>query len=152
MMPTEETKNFGALMDRTLKIIKQNYLQAFRDLGVEITTEQWVLIDRLAEQDGISQTELASGSFKNAPTVSRIIELLKKKKLITKKRSKEDKRQYLIYLTDKGKGLHHKAMPIVQQLRRRGWYGLSEADYDHFVRMMNQIEENFLKSSYDSES
>lgn len=142
-MPQDDTKNFGALMDRTLKLIKQNYLQAFRDLDVEITTEQWVLIDRLAEQDGISQTELASGSFKNAPTVSRIIELLKKKKLISKKRSKEDKRQYLIFLTDKGKNLHHKAMPAVQQLRRKGWHGLNENDYEHFVRMMNQIEENF---------
>ncbi|MEL7222324.1 MAG: MarR family transcriptional regulator [Bacteroidota bacterium] len=143
MMPQDDTKNFGALMDRTLKLIKQNYFQAFRDLEVEITTEQWVLIDRLAEQDGISQTELASDSFKNAPTVSRIIELLKKKKLISKKRSKEDKRQYLIFLTDKGKALHHKAMPAVQQLRRKGWHGLNEADYEHFVRMMNQIGENF---------
>lgn len=143
MTPTEETKNFGALMDRTLKIIKQNYLQAFRDLDVEITTEQWVLIDRLAEQDGISQTELANDSFKNAPTVSRIIELLRKKKLITKKQSEEDKRQFLIYLTNQGKALHEKAMPAVQQLRRQGWHGLSEDDYDHFVRMMNQIGENF---------
>jgi DNA-binding MarR family transcriptional regulator len=146
MMPADDTKNFGALMDRTLKIIKQNYLLVFRDLGVEITTEQWVLIDRLAKQDGVSQTELASDSFKNAPTVSRIIELLRKKKLITKKQSKEDKRQFLIFLSDQGKALHQKAMPAVQQLRRQGWHGLSETDYDHFVRMMKQIEENFSES------
>jgi hypothetical protein len=73
------TKNFGAIMDRTLKLIRQNYLQAFRDQQADITTEQWVLLDRLAEGDGIPQTDLANDSFKNAPTVSRIITLLAKK-------------------------------------------------------------------------
>lgn len=137
------TKNFGAIMDRTLKLIRQNYLQAFRDQQADITTEQWVLLDRLAEGDGISQTDLANDSFKNAPTVSRIVTLLAKKKLIRRKQSSEDRRQYLIYLTDEGRQLHENILPSVLALRTQGWQHLSEKDYKDFVRIMDQIGENF---------
>ncbi|PSR11307.1 MAG: MarR family transcriptional regulator [Bacteroidetes bacterium] len=143
MTTPKDTKNFGALMDRTLKIIKQNYLQAFREAGVDITTEQWVLLDRLMIADGISQTELASDSFKNAPTVSRIIELLRQKGLIKKKQSSDDKRQFLIFLTEEGRTLHSRALPRVLALRSQGWHGLDDVDYGHFVRIMSQIEKNF---------
>lgn len=142
-MEIKPTKNFGAIMDRTLKIIRQNYLQAFRDQEADITTEQWVLLDRLAEGDGISQTDLANDSFKNAPTVSRIITLLAKKQLILKKQSSADRRQSLIFLSEKGRALHDKVLPSVLALRTQGWAHLSEEDYDHFVRIMEQIGENF---------
>lgn len=130
-------------MDRTLKLIRQNYLQAFRDQQADITTEQWVLLDRLAEGDGISQTDLANDSFKNAPTVSRIITLLAKKKLIRKKQSSDDRRQYLIYLSEEGKKLHERVLPAVLALRTQGWQQLSEKDYEDFVRIMDKIGENF---------
>lgn len=144
MIPTEnETKNFGAIIDRTLKVIKQNYLNVFRDEKADITPEQWVLIDRLAAGDGVSQTELANDSFKNAPTVSRIITLLEKKGLIVKNQSSEDRRQYLIFLTAQGNELHERLLPKVQTLRRIGWQGLDEEDYEHFMRIMQQIERNF---------
>ncbi len=145
MQEEETTRNFGAIMDRTLKLIKNNYLQTFRELGLDITTEQWVLLDRLAEGDGVSQTDLANDSFKNAPTVSRIIELLRKKGLIEKKQSEDDRRQSLIYLSGKGKDYHQTATPAVLALRRRGWQGLNEQDYTDFMRIMNQIGGNFTE-------
>ena len=61
MSDTNDSKNFGAVIDRTLKIIKANYLKAFSEVGVEITTEQWVLMDALYKENGISQNDLANG-------------------------------------------------------------------------------------------
>ncbi|MEL6655647.1 MAG: MarR family transcriptional regulator [Bacteroidota bacterium] len=145
MQEQETTRNFGAIMDRTLKLIKYSYLQTFKELSLDITTEQWVILDRLAEGDGISQTDLANDSFKNAPTVSRIIELLRKKGLIEKKQSADDRRQSLIYLTNKGNEYHETATPAVLALRRRGWQGLNEQDYDDFMRIMNKIGSNFTE-------
>ena len=143
MIDPKATKNFGAIMDRTLKIIKQNYLLAFKAAGVAITTEQWVIIDSLIEKDGVSQTDLANDSFKNAPTISRIVELLVKKGLVKKHQSSDDKRQFIIFLTENGRALHAQALPKVLEQRNKGWNELSEADYEHFVRIMKQIEGNF---------
>jgi DNA-binding MarR family transcriptional regulator len=101
------------------------------------------LLDSLYQADGISQNELANGSFKNAPTVSRIVDLLCKKGLTERKRFETDKRRYKVYLTNKGKDTYIKTKPVVVKLRKKGWKNLSDEDYDFFLRIMNQIFKNF---------
>ncbi len=136
-------RKYGTLIDRTIRIIKLNYLQAFKSVGVDLTPEQWVIIDSLYENNGLSQTELANGSFKNAPTVSRIIDLLCKKGFTERQRFDNDRRRYKIFLTDKGKEVFEKVHPLVKDLRIQGWKGLSEEDYQSFLRIMNQIYKNY---------
>jgi len=143
MGKNEETKNFGAFIDRTMKIIKHNYLKAFKEIGVDITTEQWVLMDLLFQNNGISQNDLANGTFKNAPTVSRIVDLLCKKGITERKRFENDRRRYKIFLTSKGKKTYKKVLPKVVELRTQGWENLSSKDYTTFLRIMNQIFQNF---------
>jgi len=131
-MSTSE-KKYGTLIDRTMKIIRQNYLHTFKAIGVDITTEQWVMIDYLAKNNGVSQSELANSSFKNAPTVSRIIDLLEKKKYVKRERFENDRRRYKIFLTDEGMAIFEKAQPEVQQLRTKGWEGLSEDFFSNHI-------------------
>jgi DNA-binding MarR family transcriptional regulator len=146
MLNSNTTKNFGAVMDRTLKIIKANYQRAFKEVGLDITTEQWVLIDTLYKNNGVSQNDLASGSFKDAPTVSRIIDLLCKKGMTERQRFENDRRRYRVFLTEKGKEVYEQALPKVIELRGRGWNGLTEEDYGHYFRIMERIFENFQEN------
>lgn len=139
----DETKVFGSFIDRTMKIIRQHYMQEFRDSGLDVTTEQWVIIDSLYHRDGQSQTELADGSFKNMATVSRIIDLTCQKGYTSRVRSESDKRKQRIFLTDEGKDIYKKLKPTVDQLRRKGWRGLNDEDYQDFLRIMNTIFDNF---------
>lgn len=143
MSEENESKVYGALIDRTLRLIKLQFIQAFKKAGVDLTPEQWVIIDALYQRNGISQTDLANGSFKNAPTVSRIIDLLVKKGMVERQRFANDRRRYKIFLTKKGIDTFELANPIALEVRHRGWEGLSEADYEHFQRIMNQIFSNF---------
>lgn len=145
MSNPNNAKNFGAYMDRTLRLIKLRYLQAFRELGIDITAEQWVIMDTLYNNNGVSQTELANGSFKNAPTVSRIIDLLCKKGWTERQRFKNDRRRYKIFLTPLGIKTYSTLLPRVESLRSMGWDNLSDEDYETYLRIMNQIFENFDK-------
>jgi len=139
----KKSKEYGTLIDRTLRMIKLNFIQGFKDSGVDLTPEQWVMIDRLHENNGISQTELANGSFKNAPTVSRIIDLLVSKGMVERQRFENDRRRYKIFLTEKGRATFDKANPVALQLREQGWKHLSDEDYENFVRIVNRVFENF---------
>ena len=133
----------GTYIDRTMKIIRLNYLQAFKEAGVDVTTEQWVILDKLYDNNGQSQTDLANDTFKNAATVSRIIDLLCKKDLIERQRFANDRRRYKIFLTNKGKAMVKQLRPIVFDLRKKGWNKLSESDFHEFMRIINQIYSNF---------
>lgn len=143
MQEIEEIKIFGTLIARTSRVIRLSFTQAFRESGLDITPEQWVILDKLYENNGLSQTDLASDSFKNAPTVSRIIDLLCDKKLTERQRFENDRRRYKIFLTKEGKALVERAIPIVADLRNQGWNNLSETDYVIFKRIMNQMFDNF---------
>lgn len=138
-----QPKIFGSHLDRTVKQIRQNYVKAFKEIGVDITTEQWVLLDNLYQNNGISQNELAERNFKNAPTVSRIIDLLCKKGLVERQRFDNDRRRYKIFMTTQGKTVYEQALPAVLALRQRGWNNLSDEDYENLIRIVNQIFENY---------
>jgi len=135
--------NFGPYLDRTLKVIRQVYNRTFQEYNIDITTEQWMLIDLLGEKDLSSQKEIANKSFKDAPTVSRIIDLLVKKDIVERKTTAKDKRKYAIMLTEKGKVIYNKIKPKVLELRKQGWQNLDEEDYKSFVNIMDKIYENF---------
>ncbi len=143
MLESNNTHNFGPILERTLKIIRQNVLQIFRDLELDITTEQWVILDSLHQQDGQSQTDLANSNFKDAPTLSRIIDLMCKKDLTQRQRSEEDRRSFNIFLTKKGRKIYQKAYPQIIALRQTGWKNLSDEDFITFQRLMDQIYQNF---------
>lgn len=137
------SKHFGTYLDRTARSVKQAYLKVFQELGVDITTEQWVLLMNLYEQDGQSQAELANGSFKNAPTVSRIIDLLVRKQWVERRIADDDRRRFQVCLTNTGREVVEKIYPAVRALRHKGWEGLSDEDYQTFLRIINRIFDNF---------
>lgn len=137
-----ENKIYGSFIDRTLRMIRLDIGKRFKAVGVDITPEQWTILSSLYEQNGQSQTQLCDDSFKNAPTVSRIIDLLVKKGLVERQRFENDRRSYKIFLTEKGSEVVEKALPAMQAARSEGWAGLSDDDYDQFIRILNTIFDN----------
>ena len=143
MKKLKETKNFGAFLDRTLRRVRLDMGRRLTEQGVDITPEQWIILSSLYERNGQSQTELGDDSFKNAPTVSRIIDLLCKKRLTERRSDSGDRRRHKIYLTAKGREIVEQALPAIIATREKGWNGLSDEDYVTFLRIINQIFHNF---------
>lgn len=143
MLDEQGTKNFGAYLDRTLRQVRLDMGRRLKEHGVDITPEQWMILSSLYENNGQSQSELGDSSFKNAPTVSRIIDLLCKKGLTERVPHAEDRRRHHIYLTKAGKKTVEKAFPAILESRKKGWEGLNEADYQTFIRIINQVFQNF---------
>lgn len=143
MREIEGTKSFGAYIDRTIRMIKLDLVKRFRELDIDITPEQWVILASLYDNNGQTQTELGDGSFKNAPTVSRIINLLCKKGLTERRSMENDGRQRAVFLTEKGRAIVEKSFPAVKATRQKGWQRLSDDDYDHLIRILDTIFDNF---------
>lgn len=135
--------NVGTLLDRTTRLLKAQFQRVFRDADIDITPEQWVLLDRLYKEGASSQTDLANGTFKDAPTVSRIIDKLADKELAIRKRFPGDRRRYQVDLTDKGRAAHEKLFPRVAELRVQMWTGLEANDYEELTRVLETIRGNF---------
>jgi len=136
-----EIRAYFFKIDTTIKKIRQQIQKKFDDLKVDLTVDQWVLLDHIYrfENEGISQGELAEMTVKDAPTVTRIIDLLVKKGLSERTMSENDRRKFRITLTDAGRNKFDEAYPIVAEVRKKGWGDLNDEDYKLFVRILDSI-------------
>ena len=88
----------------------QTYLSDF-----DITTEQWTVLNRLLQKDGYNQKELSIDSFKEQAAITRTLDILENKGLVERKKSPADRREYLVYITEKGKRLLEETLPYAKQ-------------------------------------
>jgi len=137
--------NVGTLLDRTTRLMKAHFQRTFKEHGINLTPEQWVLLDHLFKTGSASQTDLANGTFKDAPTVSRIVDKLAQKGMAARSRFPNDRRRYQVDLTDRGREVHAILNPKVEELRVQTWAGLTEEDYKELVRLLATIRGNFAE-------
>lgn len=131
--------NYGFHIEVTMKKIRQTLQKKFAEKGHDITVDQWVILDHLMKTDGLSQRKLGKLTFKDAPTITRIIDLMVKKGLVERKVSANDRRKFSISLTGFGRENYGTVLPDVESLRSAGWLGLSEDDFNDLMRILQTI-------------
>ena len=142
-MVDHKNKRIGFLLGRTTRNAKLSFTKAFKKLGVEITPEQWIVIDTINKNGTMSQKSIGQLSFKNAPTISRIIDNLVKKGLVDRLEEKGDRRKTSISITANGANLIKNCQMEVDKLRSLSWEGLTDSDYEDFTRILDKVFENF---------
>lgn len=127
------------VLDTQMKAALQ---RAFQSKGFDLTSEQWGVLNRLWEAEGIHQSILADRSGKDRHNITRILNLLEKKGFIKRVSDPADRRCYKIYLTDGGKDLKKKLPPIAIDLLQKCFTGLTQKD----LRDLKRIHMHILKN------
>jgi len=135
----------GYLIYRSITMMKAELLRTFREKGFDVTPEQWSVLNKLWEFRGLNQMELAEKTSKDRHTMTRILTLMERKKLILRKADRRDNRCYKIYLTPKGKGLKNKLNPLVIRLLKKAFAGFRSSDMEGLKRMHEDIIRNLGK-------
>lgn len=107
-----------------------------------ITTEQWSVLLHLTEEDGVNQKQLAKKVDKDQATLVRILDILERKKLVIRKKSAEDRRSFLIYVTLEGKKLKEEVYPFIEHLFTNIVNGVSKDQLDLFIDTLSKFEKN----------
>lgn len=137
-------KEIGVYIDRTYKVVRQDLINRFKYAGINITPEQWVVLAMLGK-DTLSQADIASNSFKDKHTVSRIVDLLEKKKFITRAQDPADGRKYMVSITEIGKAEIERAKEHVYASREQGWQNLTDNEYLLLKSLLDKIFLNYTK-------
>ncbi|WP_258168971.1 MarR family winged helix-turn-helix transcriptional regulator [Paenibacillus sp. AR247] len=88
---------YGQFVSRTSRALNRYMALHLKD--DDITPEQWTVIKRLSEQDGITQKDLAWIADKDQANLTKILDILERKHLVRRSRNEEDRRSFLIYIT-----------------------------------------------------
>jgi DNA-binding MarR family transcriptional regulator len=118
--------------------------KGLQNAGIDLTVDQWVILDHIKPKQGISQNDLAIETAKDAPTVTRILDLLIEKGLVYKQLAENDRRKSNLFLTPKGDLIYEQALIVIGEIRMKSWKNLNNDDFDTLVRIMDTIYQNVL--------
>lgn len=130
------------LLERTVRQFRIRSKKFLSSYGVDISGEQWVILKRIYEQEGINQREIAGLTYKDPASVTRMIDLLEKQELVNRRDIDGDRRSYNLFLTKKGIALVEKVIPLAKELRKQGIKSISKQDMETFKNVLNKIYEN----------
>ena len=116
----------------------------FRLAGLEITIEQWSVLYHLWKQDGLSQQELCNRTFRDKPSITRLIDNLEKQKLVKRMPSKEDRRINLVCLTDSAKLLQDKTIELAIQTMDEALVGVNKNEIEIVKLVFQKVYDNLL--------
>lgn len=118
----------GFWVHRVYQASRNEMYRAFREAGEDVTPEQWAVLIRLWERDGRSQSDLSDATFRDRPTMSRILDVLERGGLVERRADPDDARARIIHLTRRGKGLEKKLVPVVENIVAGMTRGIDEDD------------------------
>lgn len=122
----------------------------FKTNGVEITIEQWSVLYHLWKQDGVNQQELCNATFRDKPSITRLVDNLEKLKLVRRVSSKEDRRRNLIFLTETAKKLQDQSMELANQTLNEALEGVSSADIELCKAVLQKVYDNLKQPDNNS--
>ncbi len=114
----------------------------FRQAGIDLTVEQWSVLVHLWKDDGVSQQELCNKTFRDKPSITRLVDNLEKMSLVQRVASKDDRRINYIFLTDAAKSLRDSTMTLANTTLLEGLEGVSENDIEVVRHVLTQVYEN----------
>lgn len=141
-MPITSSDMPGFTLERTAKRMKQFFQQTLTAAGADITIDQWVVLQVLNQEDGLSQFHIAQATFKDAPTITRIIDLLCKKALTQRTTDPDDRRRFRIQLTSKGRQTIAEVLPIIERAREKAWKGLDQQQMGELMGTLDMVFKN----------
>lgn len=116
--------------------------------GFDITSDQFAVLLRLWEEDGISQIELCQRTCKNKSNLTRILDSMEKRDLIYREVSKFDRRSFNVYLTDVGRTIRENLTGIALKVQSKLFIGITENEATVMEGILNKINQN-LNSTND---
>jgi len=130
------------LLEQTVRRMRGYAQRQLDSLQVGITVDQWVLLKILDERGQISQVELAQTGHKDAASVTRILDILQKKRLIQRVDDEYDRRKYMISLTPEGRKFVADHLPFINQIRAQIVQGLTDEEIQTLKRILEKIRQN----------
>jgi DNA-binding MarR family transcriptional regulator len=127
---------------RVYQASRNEMFRRFREEGEEITPEQWIVLVRLWEEDGRTQTDLGASTYRDRPTMSRILDGMERAGLVERRGDPKSARVWRIHLTARGKTLRKKLVPIARDLVARTQHGIPDRDLVTTRETLSRMFEN----------
>jgi DNA-binding MarR family transcriptional regulator len=144
-MPNNQFKKselYSFITGKASTAIARRLQKNFKQSGVEITIEQWSVLYHLWKEDGQSQQQLCDATFRDKPSITRLVDNLEKLNLVKRTSSKTDRRINKICLTPEAIQLQELSMEVANQTLNEALAGVTNGQIEIAKEVLNLVYEN----------
>jgi MarR family 2-MHQ and catechol resistance regulon transcriptional repressor len=126
--------------------MKQYIAAMLKYSNVDLTPEQFLLIDLLWNRGPLSQYELAILLQKDKNSVTKLVDALERKEYVVREQNPDDRRSNTVILTDKAEILKDDAKSKGIFILERMLQGISEDELKVFLDTLGKLSSNMTVS------
>jgi DNA-binding MarR family transcriptional regulator len=144
-MPNNQFKKselYSFITGKASTAIARRLQKNFKQNGIDITIEQWSVLYHLWKEDGLSQQQLCDATFRDKPSITRLVDNLEKLQLVKRVASKDDRRINMIYLTPSAQELHAQSMELANQTLNEALEGVTHGQVEIAKEVLQKVYEN----------
>lgn len=144
-MPNNQFKRgelYSVINNMASTAVARRMQKNFRQAGLEITIEQWSILYHLWKDDCLSQQELCNRTFRDKPSITRLIDNLEKQKLVKRMPSKEDRRINLVCLTETAKAMQDVTIELANQTMNEALAGVNKDEIETVKTVLQRVYDN----------
>ena len=144
-MPNNQFKKgelYSFITGQASTAIARRMQKNFKIAGIEVTIEQWSLLYHLWKQDGVSQQQLCDATFRDKPSITRLVDNMEKVNLVKRVASKDDRRINMIYLTTEAKEMEEKLMMVANQTLNEALTGVTNGQIEIAKEVLQNVYDN----------
>ncbi|WP_404432123.1 MarR family winged helix-turn-helix transcriptional regulator [Sutcliffiella horikoshii] len=134
--------SIGYKLFHASRLMNNRINKYFKENNFPVTYEQWQILSRLYERDGLTQNQIAELNEKDQPSVSRLIVNMVNRGLVTRSPHPSDARINIINLTEQAKESEEELKIIANQTIQDATKGINPEDVAKCLRMLDQIRAN----------
>ena len=146
-MPNNQFKRgelYSVINGMAATAVARRLQKNFRQAGLEITIEQWSVLYHLWKEDCLSQQELCNRTFRDKPSITRLIDNLEKQNLVKRMPSKTDRRINLVCLTEAARGLQQITIDLANQTMDEALIGVSTTEIETVRQVLQRVYDNLI--------
>lgn len=136
-------ESIGYNVELTERVLFRELTKRFQDNGITITPVQWVVLYRLWNNDGMTQAEVSERTFRDKTNITRLVDLLVKKDLVTRAKDPTDRRVHKLVLTQQARDMMTRLPGVVEQHIKTATRGISKEDLATAASVLERIRGNF---------
>lgn len=121
--------------------LKKHLGEVFKNNGINLTAEQFLVMDTLWNEGALTQQNIAYIIQKDKNSVTQFVDNLEKKGLVVRSVDKEDRRVNNVVVTEKGLALRDSTKEIAINAMNDILSGVSEEDLNTFIYVLRKATE-----------
>jgi DNA-binding MarR family transcriptional regulator len=144
-MPNNQFKKgelYSFISGKASIAIARRLQKKFNTSGLNLTIEQWSILYQLWKEDGQSQQDLCNATFRDKPSITRLVDNLEKLSLVKRVADDKDRRINKVFLTKTAQKLQEETMELANQTLNEALDGVPPEHVNLCKEVLQKVYDN----------